>query len=89
MFRTVLPQGQNLTGGNYDMAAQSTWIEFQVHFSIERTREVALDNHAAKPFSASDFDLRSELLVPIQFNRVVVPVIALAPGDGYTAIWNR
>src|SRR5262245_56301709 len=89
MFRIRLPQSQDLTGRDNDVTAQSAWVEFQVHFSIERTREVTFDDHAAEPFSAPDLDLRSELLLPIKLNRVVVPVTVLGPGAGYPATRHR
>ena len=71
------------------MAAQSTWIEFQIHFSIERTREVALYNHASESLLTPDFYFGAELFALIKFNRATVSVFAAAPGDEHASARNR
>ena len=63
------------------MAVQSIRIEFEFNFCIESPRKIALDNHAAEPFSASGLDFRAKLFAPIEFNRIAVNVFQPAPSN--------
>ena len=65
MFRLHSARGEELACGNDDVAMQPVRIELQLHVSVERARQVALDNHAAEPFPAPNLHLRTELFPPI------------------------
>ena len=47
------------------MTLQSIRIEFQIHFSIKRTGQITLDNHAAEPLLAPSLHLGAKPLLPV------------------------
>ena len=84
-----LVRGEDLASGDDDMTVQSVRIEIHSHFGVERTREITLDHHAAKALLAPRFYLGAELLIPIDFERIISSSLAPAPGDGDASIRHR
>jgi hypothetical protein len=64
----ALASRQYLTGRDDNVTVQSVRIKFQIHFGIERARQIALYNHASKPLLPSYLYPGSELLAPIKFD---------------------
>ena len=71
------------------MTVQSIRIEFQIHFSIKRTCEIALDNHAAESLPASSFHPRAKRFPPIELDRLAVGAVAATPCDGHASVRHR
>ena len=63
-------------------------FEIQVHFRIERARQIALDHHAAEAALAARLHARTVLLAPVERQPSPGSVAAL-PGDGQAAIGHR
>ena len=89
MFRMRSAHGEELARRNDDVAMQSIRIELQIHFSVKRTHQVALDNHAAEPFPASNFHPRTKRFPPIELDGIVVGAVAGTPSDGHASVRHR